>query len=115
LALLEAGERVLMPYNIYEPAADAARFLQQRFGIELGFYDPLQPETLEFDAATRLLWVETPGSVSMEVADLPALAARAREHGVAVAVDATWAAGLALPVFELGADISLQALTKYQS
>ena len=115
LALLKAGERVLMPNNIYEPAADAARFLQERFGIVLAFYDPLRPDMVEFDADTRLLWVETPGSVSMEVADLPALAQRAHAHGVTVAVDATWGAGLALPVFELGADISVQALTKYQS
>lgn len=115
LALLKAGERVLMPYNIYEPAADAARFLQERFGIVLAFYDPLRPDMVDFDAETRLLWVETPGSVSMEVADLPALAQRAHAHDVTVAVDATWGAGLALPVFELGADISVQALTKYQS
>lgn len=115
LALLKAGERVLMPYNIYEPAADAARFLQERFGIVLAFYDPLRPDMVDFDAETRLLWVETPGSVSMEVADLPALAQHAHAHGVTVAVDATWGAGLALPVFELGADISVQALTKYQS
>lgn len=115
LALLKTGERVLMPHNIYEPAADAARFLQNSFGIELAFYDPLQPDAVAFSDNTRLLWVETPGSVSMEVADLPALAQRAHEHGVLVAVDATWAAGLALPVFECGADISIQALTKYQS
>ena len=115
LALLKAGERVLIPHNIYEPAADAARFLQDSFGIELAFYDPLQPDAAAFSDNTRLLWVETPGSVSMEVADLPALARRAHEHDVLIAVDATWAAGLALPVFELGADISIQALTKYQS
>ena len=81
----------------------------------LAFYDPLRPDMVEFDAETRLVWVETPGSVSMEVADLPALAQRAHAHGVTLAVDATWGAGLALPVFELGADISVQALTKYQS
>lgn len=115
LALLKSGERVLLPTNAYEPAIDAARFFQDNFGIELAFYDPLQPDSILFTENTRLLWVETPGSVSMEVADLPALAARAHQHKVLVAVDATWAAGIALPVFDLGADISLQALTKYQS
>lgn len=115
LALLKAGERVLLPANAYAPAIDAARLLEDKFGIQLALYDPLQPDSIAFTDNTRLLWVETPGSVSMEVADLPALAARAHQHQVLVAVDATWAAGIALPVFELGADISLQALTKYQS
>jgi cystathionine beta-lyase len=115
MAFLKAGDRVLMPDNAYEPALDAARLLQEKFGITLALYDPLQPDSIEFTADTRLLWVETPGSVSMEVADLPALANLAHQHGVIVAVDATWAAGIALPVFDLGADISLQALTKYQS
>jgi cystathionine beta-lyase len=115
MALLKAGDRVLMPDNAYEPALDAARLLQEKFGITLALYDPLQPKSIEFTADTRLLWVETPGSVSMEVADLPALADLAHQHGVIVAVDATWAAGVALPIFDLGADISLQALTKYQS
>ncbi|HZV98909.1 MAG TPA: cystathionine beta-lyase [Methylophilaceae bacterium] len=115
LALLKNGDRVLMPTNAYMPAADAARFMAARFGIEVAFYNPLQPESIVMTGNTRLLWVETPGSVSMEVADLPALAKLAHEHGALVAVDATWAAGIALPVFELGADISIQALTKYQS
>lgn len=115
LALLKSGDRVLMPTNAYMPAADAARFMAAHFGIEVAFYNPLQPESIVMTGNTRLLWVETPGSVSMEVADLPALAKLAHEHGALVAVDATWAAGIALPVFELGADISIQALTKYQS
>ncbi|HEX5538677.1 MAG TPA: PLP-dependent transferase, partial [Methylophilaceae bacterium] len=115
LALLESDERVLLPDNIYEPAADVARLLQDKFNIELAFYDPLRPFDIEFTANTRLLWVETPGSVSMEVVDLPALAKQAHDHGALVAVDATWAAAIALPVFDLGADVSLQALTKYQS
>ncbi|ROH87067.1 cystathionine beta-lyase [Pseudomethylobacillus aquaticus] len=115
LAFLKAGDQVLMPLNSYVPALDTARLLQQRFGIELAFYDPMQLDTLKFAANTRLLWVETPGSVTMEVADLPALAALAHQHEVLVAIDATWAAGIALPVFELGADLSIQALTKYQS
>jgi cystathionine beta-lyase len=83
--------------------------------VELDFYDPMHPENLVIKENTKLLWVETPGSVTMEVADLPALAKIAHAHGVLVAIDATWAAGIALPTFELGADIVIQALTKYQS
>lgn len=115
LSLLKSGDRVLMPTNAYEPASDLGKHFQECFGIELAFYDPQQLDTVEITGNTRLLWVETPGSVSMEVADLPALCKLAHRHDVLVAVDATWAAGLALPVFKLGADISIQALTKYQS
>lgn len=115
LALLKRGERVLIPNNAYEPAVEVARFLAARCGIEWAYYDPLQPHDMEFTPNTRLLWIETPGSLTMEVADLPALAALAHSHNALVAIDATWGAGIAMKVFELGADISIQALTKYQS
>ncbi|HEU4707894.1 MAG TPA: cystathionine beta-lyase [Methylophilaceae bacterium] len=115
LALLKRGERVLIPDNTYEPAAEVARYMAANFGIEWAWYDPSQPGSIEFTANTRLLWTETPGSLTMEVADLPVLAAAAHKHGALVAVDATWSAGLAMRTFDLGADISIQALTKYQS
>lgn len=115
LALLKQGDRVLIPTNAYEPASEIARFMANSFGIEWAHYDPLQPDDIEFTPNTRLLWTETPGSVSMEVADLPALAAIAHQHGALVAIDATWSAGLALPAFEMGVDLSIQALTKFQS
>lgn len=115
LALLKRGDRVLIPSNAYEPAAEVARFMAANFGIEWSWYDPMQPDSIDFTANTRLLWTETPGSLTMEVTDLPALAAAAHEHGALVAIDATWGAGIAMQAFELGADISIQALTKYQS
>lgn len=115
MSLLKSGDRILLPDNAYEPASDLGRFFQDSFGIELAYYDPLNLDSVVITSNTRLLWVETPGSVSMEVADLPALCERAHQHGVVVAIDATWAAGISLPVFDLGADISIQALTKYQS
>ena len=118
-SLLKSGDRVLLPSNAYEPAVEVAKFFQKRFGVELDFYDPLDMSSVKITSNTRLLWVETPGSISMEVADLPALSKLAKTHAnahdVLVAVDATWAAGISLAVFELGADISIQALTKYQS
>src|SRR5262249_24522400 len=64
---------------------------------------------------TKLIWTEAPGSVSMEVPDLPAICKAAHEKGALVALDNTWAAGLALRGFELGVDVIMQALTKYQS
>src|SRR5690606_26399499 len=76
---------------------------------------PLDIGSVHFKPTSRLLWVETPGSVSMEMADLPALCRLAKAHGTLVAVDATWAASIAMRPLELGADLSIQALTKYQS
>ncbi len=115
MALLKSGDRALMPQNSYKPALEMARFMAQQSGVEFSTYDPQDLSTLIFTKNTRLVWVETPGSVTMEVADLPAIAALTHKHGALVAVDATWSAGIALPVFRLGADLSVQALTKYQS
>ena len=115
LALLKAGDRILLPTNVYEPASELGKYFQDSFNIELAFYDPQALDRIVITPSTRVLWVETPRSVSMEVADLTALSRLAHQHDVLVAVDSTWAAGLALPVFQLGADISIQALTKYQS
>ncbi|MFN7835028.1 MAG: PLP-dependent transferase [Burkholderiaceae bacterium] len=115
LSLVPSGDRVLLPDNIYDPARTLAYHLRDAYGIEVGLYDPLRIDTIEFTANTRLLWVETPGSITLEVADLPALSETAHAHGAVVAADTTWSAGIALPAFDLGADISLQALTKYQS
>ncbi|MES2181774.1 MAG: aminotransferase class I/II-fold pyridoxal phosphate-dependent enzyme [Pseudomonadota bacterium] len=115
LALLKTGDRVLLPSNVYVPALEAAKYLQQQFGVEFALYDPMHLDSIVITPNTKLMWVETPGSVTMEVSDLAAIANIAHENNMLVAIDATWAAGIALPVFELGADISIQALTKYQS
>lgn len=115
LSLLKSGDSVLLPNNVYVPALETAKYMLQQFGVDYVLYDPLDIGSLTLAPNTRLVWVETPGSVTMEVADLAAIAAIAHAHGAVVAIDATWAAGIALPVFALGADISIQALTKYQS
>src|SRR3569832_547706 len=64
---------------------------------------------------TKLVWVEAPGSVSMEVPDVPAICRAAHDAGALVAIDNTWSAGIAFRAFEHGVDIVMQALTKYQS
>lgn len=115
LALLKSGDRVLLPSNVYAPALEVAKYLQQQFGVEFALYDPMNLATIVITPNTKLMWVETPGSVTMEVSDLPALVKLAHDNNVLVGIDATWVAGIALPVFDLGADISIQALTKYQS
>ncbi len=115
LSLLTRDDVVYLPNNAYFPALEVCRWLSAEHGIVFKRYDPMHLATLVLAEQTKLVWVETPGSVTMEVADLPKIAALAHAKNALVAVDATWAAGLALPVFKLGADISIQALTKYQS
>ncbi len=117
LALLRKGDEVLIPCNAYAPGRELAQNMLDAWGIGTRIYDPLDPGSLRerIGPHTRLIWLEAPGSVSMEMPDLRALVAVARESGVLTAIDNTWSAGLALQPFELGIDVSMQALTKYQS
>jgi len=116
-ALLKAGDDVLLPDNVYNPNRELGRWLSADFGITARYYDPLIGAGIAalIQPNTKLIWTEAPGSVSMEVPDLPAICAAAHARGVLVALDNTWSAGLALRGFDLGVDIIMQALTKYQS
>jgi cystathionine beta-lyase len=115
MAMLSAGSHVLMPDNVYVPNRLLAIKLLQRFGVEASFYpaDAGAKVVEHFRPNTHLIWVESPGSITMEVQDVPAIAAAAHEHGVIVAMDNTWAAGVLFKAFEHGVNISAQALTKY--
>ncbi len=117
LALLKSGDDVLIPDNAYNPNRELAHWLQADFGISAQFYDPLIGEGIAdlIKPNTRLIWAEAPGSVSMEMPDVPAICRAAKSHGVPVALDNTWSAGIAFRAFEHGVDIVMQALTKYQS
>ena len=116
-ALLKSGDDVLLPDNVYNPNRELGRWLQQDFGITARYYDPMIGAGIRelIQPNTKLIWTEAPGSVSMEVPDLRAICAAAHEQGVLVALDNTWSAGLALRGFDLGVDIVMHALTKYQS
>ncbi len=116
-ALLKTGDDVLLPENVYNPNRELGRWLSADFGITARYYDPLIGAGIADLIApnTRLIWTEAPGSVSMEVPDLPAICKAAHARGVLVALDNTWSAGLALRGFDHGVDIIMQALTKYQS
>lgn len=117
LALLKTGDDVLLPDNVYNPNRVLGNWLQDAMGITARYYDPLVGAGIAalIRPETKLIWTEAPGSVSMEVPDLPAICAAAKEKGVVVALDNTWSAGIALRAFDLGVDIVVQALTKYQS
>lgn len=116
-ALLKSGDDVLLPDNVYNPNRELGKWLSADFGITARYYDPLVGAGIAqlIQPNTKLIWTEAPGSVSMEVPDLPAICAAAHARGVLVALDNTWSAGLALRGFDLGVDIIMQALTKYQS
>ena len=122
MALLKSGDDVLLPDNVYNPNRDMARWLAQDFGVSARFYDPLIGHDIAelIQPNTRLIWTEAPGSVSMEVPDIPAICKAAQEKSISgqnvyVALDNTWSAGIAFKAFEHGVDIVMQALTKYQS
>ncbi|MFZ6871191.1 cystathionine beta-lyase [Undibacterium sp. Di27W] len=117
MAFLLSGDHVLIPDNVYGPSRDQADWLSRSFGINVSYYDPLIGADIAalIQENTRLIWLEAPGSVSMEVPDVPAICAAAHARGVLVALDNTWSAGIAFAAFEHGVDIIMQALTKYQS
>lgn len=116
-AFLKTGDDVLIPVNAYNPNRDLGGWLARDFGITTRFYDPLIGAGIAtlMLPNTRLIWTEAPGSVSMEVPDIPAICQAAHQKGVLVALDNTWSAGIAFRAFEHGVDIVVQALTKYQS
>ena len=121
MALLKSGDEVLIPGNAYGPGKELARNELAGWGVTHRFYDAMDPASLAaaIGPATKLVWLEAPGSVTMEFPDLPALLRIARERGVTTALDNTWGAGVAFDAFDLaggqGVDICMQALTKYPS
>jgi cysteine-S-conjugate beta-lyase len=115
LALLKAGDHVLIPESIYGPNRRLAFHVLRRFGVEVSTYSPLAGGDIaaSIKPNTRLVWCESPGSISMEVQDVPAIAEAAHAGGALVVLDNTWSAGVLFDAFAHGVDVSMQALTKY--
>lgn len=115
LALLKSGDHVLIPENIYGPNRKFANHVLRRFGVEVSYYAPDAGAAIrsELRDNTRLVWCENPGSVTMEVQDVPAIAAAAHRQGALVVLDNTWSAGIYFDAFAHGVDVTMQALTKY--
>ena len=115
LALLKAGDHILVPHSIYGPNRLFAGHMLRQFGVEVTFYDPLFGEEMRtlMRPNTRLVWTESPGSVTMEVQDISTICQVAHEAGAMVVLDNTWAAGVLFDAFAHGIDITMQALTKY--
>ena len=115
LAILRAGDHILIPESIYGPNRKLAATLLRRLGVEHDFYEPAIGAEIRalFKTNTRLVWCESPGSITMEIQDVPAIVDAAHAHGAMVAIDNTWSAGVYFDALAHGVDITLQALTKY--
>jgi cystathionine beta-lyase len=115
LAFLKAGDHILIPASVYFPNRKLATTLLNRFGVTASFYEPTIGANISslIQENTRLVWCESPGSITMEVQDLPAIVAVAHARNIRVVLDNTWAAGVLLDAFAHGVDITMQAVTKY--
>jgi cysteine-S-conjugate beta-lyase len=115
LAILRPGDVLLMTDNAYDPSRTLGRGLLKQFGVETRFFDPL--DLAAFEAAicpkSRAVLLEAPGSLTMEVSDVPAVAAIARKHGLTSVIDNTWASSLGFPALQHGVDIAIMSLTKH--
>jgi cystathionine beta-lyase len=119
MALLRSGDTMLLPDNVYNPSKDFARHEMAQWGIAHRLYDPMRPETLRaaLGPQVKLVWLEAPGSVTLEFPDITALVRTVRQAAplATIALDNTWGAGLAFDAFEFGVDVTIHALTKYPS
>jgi cystathionine beta-lyase len=106
---------VLVTDAVYGPTRSFCRHHLTRLGIEVSFYDPLAGAAIEgeFRANTKLVFTESPGSLTFEVQDLPAIADVAHRHGARVAIDNSWATPFGFRTFDHGVDVSVHAATKY--
>jgi len=114
-ALLNAGDHLLVPDCVYGPTRRFCSNQLKRLGIETTYYDPLLGAAIEGEmrANTRVVFVESPGSLSFEVQDVPAIAAVAHASGARVVMDNTWATPLGFAAMTHGVDVSVHAGTKY--
>lgn len=115
LAVCTAGDHVLMTDSCYAPSRAFCDKTLKRFGIETTYYDPLVGSGIAslFRPNTKAVFCESPGSLTFEVQDVPAIAEVAHARGASVLLDNTWATPLFYPALTRGADLSIQAVTKY--
>ena len=115
LALLRAGEHVLVTDSVYGPTRRFCNNHLLRLGVEVSYYDPLLAAGIEreFRPNTRLVFTESPGSLTFDVQDIPAIAAVAHARGALVVIDNSWATPFGFRSFDHGVDVSVHAATKY--
>ncbi|WP_194435289.1 cystathionine beta-lyase [Vibrio fluminensis] len=115
LAFVESGDHILMVDTCYEPTRDFCEKIMKKMGVETTYFSPTIGEEIAdlIQPNTKVLFLESPGSVTMEVQDVPTLSRIAHQHDIIVMLDNTWAAGVNFSPFDHGVDISIQAATKY--
>lgn len=114
-ALLSAGDHILVSDSAYSPTRSFLERVLSRFGVEVELYDPGCGQSIAafMRPNTKVVYVESPGSETLEIQDIPAIAAIAHAHGAVVVMDNTWGTPLFFKPFEHGVDVSIQAATKY--
>jgi cystathionine beta-lyase len=115
MSFASAGGHVLVPDSVYGPNRDLATRLLTRLNIQAEYYDPSMGSEIESLCRknTQLIWCESPGSVTMEIQDIPAITKVARSRHIVTALDNTYSAGVLFDAFSHGIDVTMQALTKY--
>ncbi|WP_297116216.1 cystathionine beta-lyase [uncultured Enterobacter sp.] len=117
LAFVEQGDHILMTNTAYEPSQDFCTKILSRLGVTTGWFDPLIGEDIAelIQPNTRIVFLESPGSITMEVHDVPAIvkAVRSKAPEAIIMIDNTWAAGVLFKALDFDIDISIQAATKY--
>jgi cysteine-S-conjugate beta-lyase len=115
LAYLNTGDHVLITDSTYEPTRVIGEKILKPKGIEVSFYDPTLGAKIAdlIKPNTKVVYLESPGSLTFEIQDIPAVAAAAHKAGATVILDNTWASPLYLKPFTLGVDVSIQSATKY--
>src|SRR5947209_5502021 len=115
LSVLSAGDHLLVTDSVYLPTRKFCDQMLARYGVATTYYDPLIGRGISalMQPNTRAVFVESPGSLSFEIQDVPAIAAAAHASGAVVLMDNTWASPLYFRAFEHGVDLSIQAATKY--
>lgn len=115
LSVVNPGDELLMVDSAYDPTRSFCDGLLKRFGVSTRYYDPLAGAGIEalVGDRTRAIFLESPGSLTFEVQDIPAIVGVAKKHGLVTLLDNTWATPLLLPAIGLGIDLSIVACTKY--
>ncbi len=114
-ALLKSGDHVLVPDCVYEPTRKFCDHLLANLGIETTYYSPDADQNIGkyITPSTRVLYLEAPGSLTMEVPDLSAMIEIAKQHNITTVLDNTWATSINYPAIANGINVSIQAATKY--
>jgi len=115
ISVVKTGDHILMVDNVYEPTRDYCEKILAKLGITTTYYDPLIGVGIDalIQDNTSLIFLESPGSITMEIQDVSGISKVAHKHGCIVMIDNTWGAAVNFQPFDHGVDISVQAATKY--